>query len=531
MIQKVFWRGRALTLMATCAMLAACGGGGDTEGGSGGRLQVIEFAYPGGAMLLDGPVTLHAVASSGLPVSFEATTPTICTVSGDQLTLVSAGECRVVARQEGGTTPDGVLWAAADETSQLFNVLKRSQLPVLPVGIVLRASSENFTLSATTDAGLAATYTSSTPTVCTVSGNTLTVLGQGACQLGVTAPEDDTYAAMTGSAIIPVGPTPPFVVQSQGEMQSVVLGTTDADGGALTYASTTPAVCEVVGGELRLTAKGSCKVTVSKDGSASDNFVVSVDPRFFATGFNVAANRTAEFGEINSYAGVPLASWCGGATPSYCNLTVTGFSSTFGFDIKPASHPDWTGSTDSWWAYYGYEIGAPRRRVTDASGNATYEWLPFDVKTEESLFVTLSQNQTQFDGGGDMFVRIMTNHAQQRADGSTCYVTVSVHLHPASAAPTGYLIPLQDFAVTDKCGIADLPQTEGWMFDWGVTAESKAAALAEIRAHGIRALAFSPGSINLTRPTPNPDGSLPAPTDPAYTLSTDITVYGPITVQ
>ena len=148
------------------------------------------------------------------------------------------------------------------------------------------------------------------------------------------------------------------------------------------------------------------------------------------------------------------------------------------------------------------------------------------------MFLTLSVNPELLAAQGDVFVRIRTNHFQKKAsDGSDCYVTVSAHLHPTSSDPTSYVIPLNEFAVTNKCEIADLPQTEGWMFDWGVSAESKAAALAEIRAHGIRALEFSAGAVNLSKPTPNADGSVPGPNDPAYTLSTNITVYGPITVQ
>lgn len=518
--------------LSCAALLAACGGGGAGGSTSEGQLQVINFKYPGGATLLSGPVTLQATATSGLPVTFSSSTPSTCTVSGDQLTLVSAGECLVVASQSGGAGADGVKWAAADNTSQLFNVLKHAQLPVVPLGIVLRAASEDFTLSATTDAGIPATYTSTTPSVCTVSGSTLKAVGAGACLLDVTAPADDNYEEMTGTAVISVGPTPPFVVQSQGKTQTVALGKVDADGSALSYTSTTPALCEVVGNELRLTAKGGCTVTMTKAGGSSENFMVSIDPRFFASGFNPALSRTAEFGEINFGAGVPLASWCGGVTPSWCNLSVGPFTSTFGFDIKPVGMTDWNGSTDGWWAYYSYDIGAPRTQVKDASGNISgYDWLPFDVATEESLFVTLSTNQTLFAGGGDLFVRIRTNHLNKKADGSDCYVTVSTHLHPTSTGPAGYVLPFKDFAVTNKCEIADLPQTEGWMFDWGVSAESKAAALAEIRANGIRALEFAPGSINLTRPTPKADGSLPAPTDADYTLSTDITVWGPITVQ
>jgi hypothetical protein len=188
-------------------MLAACGGGGDTEGGSGGRLQVIEFAYPGGGMLLDGPVTLHAVASSGLPVSFESTTAAFCTVSGDQLTLVAEGECRVVARQEGGKTPDGVLWAAADETSQLFKVLKHTQeVTFAPPDYVLSSNSTSVALSATSESGLPISFSSDTPATCAIEGSELKLLGKGTCAVTATAAGDDNYAEHSVQRFVAVDP-------------------------------------------------------------------------------------------------------------------------------------------------------------------------------------------------------------------------------------------------------------------------------------------------------------------------------------
>jgi hypothetical protein len=96
---------------------------------------------------------------------------------------------------------------------------------------------------------------------------------------------------------------------------------------------------------------------------------------------------------------------------------------------------------------------------------------------------------------------------------------VSIKVSDASVVPTAYLLPFKDFAVTDNCEIADLSNGD------------TAAALAEIKAYGIRQLEFVPGTINLSKPTPNADGSIPAPSDPAYQLSTRITVYSPITVQ
>jgi hypothetical protein len=148
-MQKVFRHGHALTQVAVCAMLVACGGGGESEGSSGGRLQTISFQYPGGGMLLDEPRTLSATATSGLPVRFESATPATCTVAGDQLTLVAAGECRVVASQPGGQGADGVQWSAADEVSQLFRVLKRTQqVTFTPPDYVLSTSTSAVALSA-----------------------------------------------------------------------------------------------------------------------------------------------------------------------------------------------------------------------------------------------------------------------------------------------------------------------------------------------------------------------------------------------
>ena len=49
------------------------------------------------------PFLVSAVASSGLPVGFSSTTPTVCNVVGATVTLASAGTCSIVANQAGNT--------------------------------------------------------------------------------------------------------------------------------------------------------------------------------------------------------------------------------------------------------------------------------------------------------------------------------------------------------------------------------------------------------------------------------------------
>jgi hypothetical protein len=49
-------------------------------------------------------LTLTATASSGAPVTFQSDSPTICSVTGNSLNLLKAGNCQVEAIQVGSAT-------------------------------------------------------------------------------------------------------------------------------------------------------------------------------------------------------------------------------------------------------------------------------------------------------------------------------------------------------------------------------------------------------------------------------------------
>jgi len=205
-MQKKFRHGQKLSLLATCAILAACGGGGD-GGSSGGRLQFINFKYVGGAMLADPPAKLNATSTSGLPVSFKSSTPDVCTVSGDQVTLVKVGECRVVASQAGGAGADGVQWAPADEISQLFTVLKHTEL--ISFGLpsyVLSSGSNTVPFNPVSTSGRPVTVTTTTPDKCAIENGTLKLLGKGTCALKGSTAENDQFLAGSGQAFVAVDP-------------------------------------------------------------------------------------------------------------------------------------------------------------------------------------------------------------------------------------------------------------------------------------------------------------------------------------
>jgi hypothetical protein len=135
---------------------------------------------------------LSATATSGLPVSFASTTTAICTVSGNTVTPINSGVCTVQATQAGNSN-----WAAATPVSQSFTTHHEAQtvtFAVIPTQS-LSVDAGSLTLHATASSGLAVTFTSSTPAVCTVSGNTATLLTTGTCSILATQAGNGVYAA------------------------------------------------------------------------------------------------------------------------------------------------------------------------------------------------------------------------------------------------------------------------------------------------------------------------------------------------
>jgi len=63
-------------------------------------------------------LTLSATATSGLPTTFDTWTPSICTVSGNKVTIGTYGLCGVRAAQAG----NGGTIAAAPSQSRLIVV-------------------------------------------------------------------------------------------------------------------------------------------------------------------------------------------------------------------------------------------------------------------------------------------------------------------------------------------------------------------------------------------------------------------------
>ncbi|MEL4504755.1 CAP domain-containing protein [Luteococcus sp. H138] len=235
--------------------------------------QSFSWDLPGAGTI--GQTTgLSAKATSGLPVSFSSTTPTICSVSGATVKYLAEGTCTIKADQAGNAT-----WAAASTTRSVFvgsagkaaNVITWAQ----PADA---AAGTTATLSATSSAKLAIDYRSSTPAVCTVSGSTVTHLSGGSCTVTASQPGSATVnaaAPVTRSWQVTGLKANVITWDAPGSVsvgQSVPLNATSTSGSkAFSYSASMSAtgVCRFASGGIVFGAKGTCTVTISQAATAT----------------------------------------------------------------------------------------------------------------------------------------------------------------------------------------------------------------------------------------------------------------------
>lgn len=151
--------------------------------------QSISFASLLPVAIDDSPLTIGAYASSGLAVVFSSTTPAVCSVSGNSVTLLATGTCTIAANQYGNA-----IYAAAPQVAQSFAVLLGQSISFAPLADRALGSG-SLVLVASSSSGLAVVFSSATPAVCTVSGTTVTLVASGICSIVADQPGNAIYAA------------------------------------------------------------------------------------------------------------------------------------------------------------------------------------------------------------------------------------------------------------------------------------------------------------------------------------------------
>ena len=387
--------------LACVTLLSACGGSSDKNKAIA---QSITFPFLGGATVA--PPTapkvvllMDARASSGLGVSYVSNTPTVCSVDGRALTLLSAGECSVTAVQAGGSG------YAAAEQRQLFVIPKNAQnLVFFNPGRQAVGASVDLKPAKTNALGpvdlYPVTYAVSTPAVCSLSGLTLTSLAEGKCVVTATQAGTDYFTPMSKDINIPVGnfELPPLNFASgykpTGTSRTLEDGATDTyhehpftfdvapDGSTFTFTMTKQANGPGFGGYYgyRVFAPGLLKMVegnnttkgVQIEGQEKINFSLSMNPEMIEAG-KTKLRVWLILGHYNKR--VP--SWDPTGQPQDCNVTLEKFfTPTFttpgvmqeqSLDLRSFSISEncAAGNLDVWNELQSYPIGKIEINVPD----------------------------------------------------------------------------------------------------------------------------------------------------------------------
>ena len=206
-------------------------------------------------------------ASSGLPVTVRSVSPDIVEITSDgRLHALLPGGSALMFDQAGNAE-----WADAAETFVVVvdGLAQTVTFPALPADLTVGSTA---TLSATSSAGLAITFTSSNSAVASISGTTLTINSQGLAVITATAATSATYNPAFATQQVVVGqsgqtiyfPAIPIVPYGVGTI-SLVASTTS--GLPFTTTSSNTGVATVFDGTtLQISGVGSTTITLAQPG-------------------------------------------------------------------------------------------------------------------------------------------------------------------------------------------------------------------------------------------------------------------------
>ena len=144
-------------------------------------------------------------------------------------------------------------------------------------------------LTATADSGLTVSLASSTASVCTVSGTTLSLVAEGTCTITASqAGSGDYLAADDVERSFTVSKASQTITFADPGSKALSLGSftasSSADSGlTVSMASSTGSVCSVTGFTVSLLATGTCTLTASQAGNSNYDAATNVERSFSVT--------------------------------------------------------------------------------------------------------------------------------------------------------------------------------------------------------------------------------------------------------
>ena len=218
-------------------------------------------------------VSASVKASSGLTVQASSSTPLVCQVdSALAVALKKIGKCTLTFTQPGNAS-----FNAASPVTLSFNVTKIAQEISTGDEAEIEFLEKTQTITWEASSGLEVKLTSSTPSTCTVQGDTLTLLALGSCEIqGNQAGNEEYLPAAAYSFKYQIIKPKQEIDFTQIDNVSVDAEYVDLEASSdaadenitLIFTTSTPSVCVIEEDRLRLVAPGDCTVLANHPGNA-----------------------------------------------------------------------------------------------------------------------------------------------------------------------------------------------------------------------------------------------------------------------
>ncbi len=172
--------------------------------------QVITFNPLPTKKFGDAPFALSASSTSGLPITFVSSDPTIASITGSNVTILKAGTVTISAKQAGDTN-----YLAATDVAQSLIINKANQV-ITFVAITDKTIGDlPFSISASSTSGLVVSFAPNSKV--TVNGSQVSIANAGKASITATQSGNENYlASETVTREFCIKPAKPIVTVSFG---------------------------------------------------------------------------------------------------------------------------------------------------------------------------------------------------------------------------------------------------------------------------------------------------------------------------
>jgi len=216
----------------------------------------------------DAPVELRPYTEAGLPVTMRSVSPHIFTLEGNLLTIVGAGTGRIDLTQTGNDYYNAQL-KMVDIT-----VNKASQTGISYSNIERAVGDQDIQLPVASEQGFPISYTSSDTRVAIVSGNSISIVGQGESTINASNPGNNNYHPIDENFILRVSAQPKEIqtlsnfddMEVAATTPSFNLLATASSGLPITYTASNNCI-EIEENKAMVRNSGTVFITASQEGS------------------------------------------------------------------------------------------------------------------------------------------------------------------------------------------------------------------------------------------------------------------------